>query len=933
MLKHFLAIFLIGCVAHSQSIQIKGKVLDGSNQVPLESVTVYFASAKDSTMIDYTLTDKSGNFTLNTRKTDQALIFKVSFVGYELIEENYQKGLSESKDYGIIKLKEVGEMLGEVVVKSEAPPIRIKNDTLEFNAKSFKLREDANVEALIKQLPGVEIDAEGKITVNGKEVNQILVNGKPFFDKDGKVALQNLPAEIINKVQVTDTKTKKEELSGQIASSNNASINLTIDEDKNKGFFGKIMGGYGSSERYESSIMLNYFKGNRRLSVIGSMNNINSTGFSMNEIFDSMGGGRNYSVWTNDDGSFGINGMQFGGGSGITESKLLGINYGDEMYKKSPVNGSYFYNEAHTLNNNRSKEVRLLPDGNLTTESTSKTDSDKFAHNINTDFEFKIDSLTTLNLRPKFVKAGNTSTTTGQSFTDRSNGERANDVSNNNRMEQETGQFGTEFSLHKGFKRKGRFVSVNGEIDTRKDDSDNYSRILNTRYEDTNGDGLNDLEIEDNRNQLVRDNIKTDIYWGNIEYNEPLKDSISLQVGMAFNSSQLVRDRDGLHFNSVTNDFDVDDINLSHYQSSKTVSVGPRAGFSIDKKKFNVRFNAGTDVSDFRNQSIYQNVDTRLNKKYMLPSASVYGGYRFSKSMNLWANYSYQVDMPSGSQVLPIVDVSNPMSTITGNAGLNPNKYHYGYLSLRDYDFATKSGWSLYGGGSIYDSQVVSSTTYDSGGKAYTTFVNVKGTMNTWFGSHYSRTIKREAHSFRYGVGFSSAFNRNIGFIDGSEFKTNTWRLTPRVNLNYDCGELLSIAPRYEFTYMDSKYKNFDREQENNVTHKFTLQTTSYWPKNFVFGSDLSYNYNSRISDGFKKDFYLWNVSLGYYFMDKAFLAKVKVYDVLNQNQNNTRWLSSTFIRDEQNDVLKRYVMFSLTYSLTKFGGKEKKGSDFFMFH
>jgi hypothetical protein len=125
--------------------------------------------------------------------------------------------------------------LGEVVVKSEAPPIRIKKDTLEFNASSFKLRPDSNVETLLKQLPGVEIDEQGKIKVNGKDVNQVLVNGKPFFDKDGKIALQSLPSDIINKVQVTDTKTRKEELTKQAASSNNASINLTIDEDKNKG--------------------------------------------------------------------------------------------------------------------------------------------------------------------------------------------------------------------------------------------------------------------------------------------------------------------------------------------------------------------------------------------------------------------------------------------------------------------------------------------------------------------------------------------------------------------------------------------------------------------------------------------------------------------------------------------------------------------------
>jgi len=160
------------------------------------------------------------------------------------------------------------------------------------------------------------------------------VNGKPFFGKDGKIATQNLPADIIEKIQVVDTKTKAEEISGDAASAEEKTINLTIQEDKNKGFFGKIMGGLGSDDRYESSLLLNWFKGEQKISVLASANNINSVGFSMNEIFDNMGGGRNSSIYYSDDGSFGINGMTFGGSNGITTSNLVGLNYVDKWFKK-----------------------------------------------------------------------------------------------------------------------------------------------------------------------------------------------------------------------------------------------------------------------------------------------------------------------------------------------------------------------------------------------------------------------------------------------------------------------------------------------------------------------------------------------------------------------------------------------------------------------
>ena len=305
------ALFFSSFLFSQNTFTIKGKVVDPTTKLPIESATVYLTSVKDSSVVDYTITNKMGNFAIKVKKSDKALNLKVSFISYQDFVENVT-GLTADKDFGTIELKDATNQLNEVVVKSEIPPIRIKKDTLEFNASSFKVGADANVEALLKQLPGVEITPEGKITVNGKEVNNILVNGKPFFGKDGKIATQNLPAEIIEKVQVVDTKTKSEEISGDASGSENKTINLTIQEDKNKGFFGKIMGGLGSDKRYESSMLVNYFKGERKISALASSNNINSIGFSMDEIFDNMGGGRNSSVYWNDDGSFGINNMSFG---------------------------------------------------------------------------------------------------------------------------------------------------------------------------------------------------------------------------------------------------------------------------------------------------------------------------------------------------------------------------------------------------------------------------------------------------------------------------------------------------------------------------------------------------------------------------------------------------------------------------------------------
>ncbi|MFT5755029.1 MAG: hypothetical protein ACI924_002280, partial [Flavobacterium sp.] len=223
-----IATLLFACLGFSQNtFQLSGVIIDRYSKSPLESATIYLTSVKDSTIIDYTISDKSGNFYLKSRKSELAVNFKVSYNGFQNYNKKIENILAD-KDFGVIELFEQTAQLNEVVLKGEIPPIQIKTDTLEFNAGSFKAGPDANVEKLLKQLPGVEIDDEGKITVNGKEVKNILVNGKPFFGKDGKIATQNLPADMIDKVQVSDTKTKAEEISGRAASSNESTINLTI---------------------------------------------------------------------------------------------------------------------------------------------------------------------------------------------------------------------------------------------------------------------------------------------------------------------------------------------------------------------------------------------------------------------------------------------------------------------------------------------------------------------------------------------------------------------------------------------------------------------------------------------------------------------------------------------------------------------------------
>ncbi|MQP25514.1 outer membrane beta-barrel protein [Flavobacterium sp. LMO8] len=915
----FLILFLCSAISFSQNtISLKGKIIDKNTSIPLESATIYLKSVKDSTLIDYTISDKNGNFTIKTKKNENAILFKISYIGYNDYSEKIEN-LKADKDFGSIRLEENVSSLKEVVIQSEAPPVTIKNDTLEFNASSFKVRPDANVEALLKQLPGVEIDEEGKITVNGKEVNNILVNGKPFFGKDGKIATQNLPAEIISKVQVTDTKTKEEELSGQDATSDEKTINLTIQEDKNKGVFGKANVGYGTEERYESSMLFNYFKDTQKISVLGSSNNVNSIGFSMDEIFDNMGGGRNRSIWVNDNGSFGINGMQFGGNNGITTSNMIGVNFADEWAKKKiNPNGSYYYSNAETNNNNRTNRINLLPTGNTNTLAESKTKSITDGHNIAMDFEIKLDSTATLYISPSFSKSEIKNKNTGFDATFDGTGAALNENTSDNNWSSQNNSFKNNIYFYKGLKKKGRGISASLNNENSKNDSDLITKTTTTFFQSGNTD--------DDRNQFRIDNSKDDSFRAEIGYNEPLKDSITLNFETSYSYKKSRDVRETYDFDNGLNSYSNYNDLLSNDIISSTSSVTPMVGISLRKKKIRGSISMGTEIINFNNQSTYLSNKTAVNKNYMYPKMNGYLSITLGKSKSFYTYYSYEVNLPSANQILPFENLANPLNTVIGNADLKPNERYSLYTNFNNYDYATKSGFYAYAGGNYNVNQIASSTTYDSDFKATTTYQNIDRAYNTYVGFSLNKSVKKEKRTFKYGVGLQLGYNYDQGLTNAELFESKGLTLNPRANMSWSIDEMITISPSYRYTYITNDFTNYIIDNTKNFKHSAKIEITSYWPKKVVLGSDFGYNYNSNIADGFQKDFYLWNLSLGYNFFQDKLLAKVKVYDVLNQNISTTRTITPTAITDMENTVLQQYAMFSLTYKLEKFGGKKKEG-------
>ena len=913
-----LLLTFLSVITYAQNINIKGKVID-EKKAPISDVTVYLSKAKDSTLIQYASTDALGLFSMDLNAVNEPSFLSLSLIGYQDKVEKFEK-LIESKDLGNLTMITDSDMLSEIVIVTDTP-IRVKNDTLEFNAGSFKVRPDANVEALLKELPGVEIDADKKITVNGKEVTQILVNGKPFFNTDGSIALQNLPANLIKKVQITDYKTKAEEFSGRKGKSDNASINLTIDEENNKGLMAKLSAGIGSivagSNRYESSGLLNYFKGDRKISVLASSNNINSEGFSMDELFDNMGGGRSQ-MFSFGGRSGGPGGFQ--SSSGITRTNMVGLNYSDLYFKNLDVNASYYLKDTNNNNNNRSKVVNLLPDGDFITESESSRVNNNTNHNANIRFEYKLNPTTKIFVNPEFSNNKNEFKSNSISKSMDANGNLFNDSDENTISTATSNTFKNAIQFNKKLDNNGKNLSLQLSNSNTKTDGIGNTNSTTRFYQDNQADDI--------RNQEEISRSTADNYSVTAEYTQPVTKSTFLDLGYTFDYRNEVDRLNTYNFDAGTNNYtDLND-RLSNQTNTNVITNTPYVGINFQTDKFNWFINSGVNLANYNANADYLGTHYNTDRNFVSPYLRTNFRYTINRSKNFNIGYNYNVSNPSATQILSYERLNDPLQTYIGNENLDQVKSHNVNIGFRNFNFQLRSGWMVNLSGNYYDSQIVSSTIFDENRKRTTTYENISDTYNLNLFGTWNKSHKFDEHTIRYGIGGRASYAKNKQYLNGVLNDANSLTLAPRVYGSWDYGELLTIAPSYNVEWSKSKFNNLQLNTTENLKHNFMLQTTTYWPENFTWGNDFSYTYNTNIGAGFARDYFMWNTAISYAFLNKALTAKVKVYDLLNQNIGTSRTINPTTIIDQENTVLERYIMFSLTWKFDQFGkgGNKNRG-------
>ena len=916
-MKKLLFIFTLlltsSILAQSYQFKITGTINSEKEQTPIDAATVHLERVKDSAIVTYTITNDKGKFSLEGKSYDKNVKLFISYVGMDSYSKQIQLDKSSTLNLGTISLKEESNILSEVVIQSRAP-ITVKKDTLEFNVKSFKTKKDANVEDLLKKLPGVEVDENGKITVNGKEVNKILVNGKPFFGNDPSITTKNLTKDIIEKVQITDTKSKSEAFTGENGDANNKTINLTIKKENNKGWFGRVSGGVGTDKRYEGAAMVNRFDNNQRFSVLASTNNINSPGFSFGEIQKMFGGGGN--IWIGGNGGFSINGRRFGGGSGIIKSKTAGATYADEFGKGLDVNANYFYSGSTSNNESKSNREYTLPDRKYFSNSTTSSDDENHNHSFDTEFDIEIDSTLLINIRPTFVFNKREGSSRRQEESLDENNTLTNNYTSTAYATSEANNFENRLDITKKMGSKGSFIkaSITNRIDKADTEEINKSTI------EVFGSSPS-TEIRDQKSSI--ENNLTGITTRFV-YRFPLvANKFFLDAKYRYQRDERENKENTFDFDDTTQQYSNFNTDLSSDFTYNDITKTPAVELVYRTKKWRFNFETG-----FVNRTLENNDQLRpelsLQKDYNNLDLNSSFRYRFDSKASVYFDYRLSNNAPNINQIQPFSDVTNPSNIITGNPNLKPTQSHTAYINFNKFNWQARTGFWVYMRGSLYNDQVITNTSIDDDLVRNTTYENTNGGYDFVGGGSYSKKIKLDSIvSLQLRAGAHIRTDKNFNILNDIKEGAKTTSLSPTFRATLEWDKIASIEGSYDIDFSNTKYDINTTQNRNFTRHSVDIRTKTNIPKKLEWINDIRYTYNPNVI-GFNKASWFWNATLAYSVLKDQGTISLKAYDLLNQNTNAQRRATSNYIEDSESTVLQQYFMLGFSWKFNSLGKKGK---------
>jgi hypothetical protein len=877
-------------------VSVSGVTLDADRE-PIEQATVQLLNAKDSANVAGVLTGKNGTFHISVVAGDY--ILKTSCLGY--LDDFRPVSISAGvRDTVVLKKSDI--MLDAAVIVGTAPEMAVRGDTIEYSADLHKTLPSAVVEDLIKKLPGAEVDADGKITINGKEIKKIYVDKKEFFSTDPKVASRNLPATMVDKIQVWDKRSDMAEMTGFDDGEEESVINLTVKPGMKRGLFGNAAVAYGSKDRYEAGLMANYARNNDQFTLLGSSNNTNSTNFT--DVGGSMGERPS-------------RGMSFGGRNGILRSSNGGFNFASELSSKLKLGGNVRYgNSDNQVISNNYIQNYISSGDQFETRNQSGNNT---GNNVRTDFrlEWTPDESTRLIFTPNFSYTKNTNR---QSSDYRTTFDDPNDSINWGYSEYSSTTDNSSFNANLDFSRKfgtrGRTLSfsISGGLSDQNADGSNDSR---TDYKTSRTPSVVTDQMYNTRNNSYN-------WSGFVSYVEPLGANNFLQLSYRYRSNLSEQDRRTFK-NDGAGNYTVVDTSSTKQLENDFENQEVRLNFQSVGEKYN--YTVGVAVQPSNSESKTSEPDTvySITNRVVNFSPVVQFIYRWDKQTSLRINYAGTVNQPTTAQLSNVRDESNPLNVTYGNPDLNPsfqNSFRARFQKSNQDRTATISSFANFG---FTTNAIVNYSLVDSLGKRESTYRNVNGNKNV----NLRFMINRSFLNRKFSVNSSSAagYSESNGFINGELNTTGDLSLSETLGASYR-SDIFDLSLRGNLRYSKTDKSLVGQISSEAFNYGGTTTTTVYLPLDFSIGSDLNYSTNSGYSDGFKQNEWLWNASIQkQVFKDKGGTIKFSIYDILKQRSNISRTSGAQSLQYTASNTVGSYFMFSFTYRFRNFQGAQRRDS------
>jgi len=902
---------LVSFKAQSQTVTIEGTIMDSSAKRTLTSATVSLARAKDSSLISFTRANDDGFFQIKNVQAGKYLL-SVSYVGYQHLWLGIKVGTSSKLSMGNIYLVDASQT-SSVTVTARRPPVVINGDSIEFNSENFKTVPNAVVEDMLKKMPGIEVDKSGAITVNGKSVTKVFVNGKEFFTGDPKMATKNLPADAVDKIQVYDRKSDQAMFTGIDDGNEETAINIKTKKDRKQSTFGKLTGSAGLPGRFDGQGNVNRINNDEQFSVIGSANNTNRQSFSNGDIsnFSGAGGGGR------GGGGMTINISGPSGGSdastqGVANTYSLGGNYSNLLNdKKMDFNINANSSDVERNNISNAYTQNLTPGNLFNRSSYTNTTTRNQQVKLGSTIDNKVSESFSYKYTPSISAQHNTSNGLATSNTMLPDGTLINTSSTSSASVTDAYSFSNTLLLRKKFAKKGRTISSTI--------SQGYNNSLSNGSQYTNqaffSAGLKTKDsILDQKNNRKGVNQN---YSANLVYTEPLGKKSLLELNGFLNkniglSSKLVYDKNGL-----TNLYDALNTKLTNEYNSEYTYAGGGMNYRYNQKKYN--FSTGFSLQDamLNGENTSANSKIKHDFKDILPSAMFV--YNFSQTQNFRFNYRTSTNQPSISQLQPVLDQSNINNQTIGNPDLKrsyTNNINLSYFSSKI--LAQRNFFALLNAQFVNNSIV----NYDSvlpSRAILSKPVNVNGAYRINATTNYGFGVKQLYSRFNFGL--SGGISNNISYANGVLNTIIVKSAGPSFTYTYSLDEVIDINITARHSYSITNNAINTALNTNYVTRVYGADITNYLPFEIVLNQSMNYTINEGRAAGYNTAIPIWNASISKFFMkNKRAELKISAFDILNKNVGVSRNVSQNQIVDQSYNVINQYFLIGFTYSLQKSG-------------